>query len=210
MTFQFQKDFTSCLNSPQNFCWIRLILKSLSMRTPGLPRIILLTIIAARSEFAFRIEITRRDFPLPKEMKTLGNVAFAKLLNVIAKDDAMSVKGSVKNPMSLSRFQREIRTLLNLFQTQIRYLVMTMTFSTTQDMTKPQKITRPNLLTVLRVDIQHGIATHLSTFQNNTISIMEAHTLHTYSHLTKKIANTFHDNMNEYYIVLISETDSLR
>ena len=108
------------LDSPQNFCWIRLIIKSLSMRTPGLPRIIRLMIIAARSEFAFRIEITRRDSPLPKEMKTLGNIAFAKLLNVIVKDDAMFVKGLVKNPMSLSRFQREIRTLLNLFQTQIQ------------------------------------------------------------------------------------------
>ena len=196
--FQFQKDFTSCLNSPRNFCWIRLITKSLSMRTPGLPRLQYRMIIAARSEFAFRIKTTRGDPPL-KEMKILRNIAFAKLLNVIVKDGVMFVKGFVKNPMSLARFQREIRTLLNLFQTQIQYSVTTMTFSTTQDRMKFQKAMRTNLMTVLRVDIQHGIAAHLRTFQNNTRSIMGAIILQIYSPQTKKTANTSHSNMSEYY-----------
>jgi len=79
----------------------------------------------------------------------------------------MFVKGFVKNPVSLVRLQREIRTLLNLSQNQIPHPVTMMTFSTTQDM-------MTNLMTVSKVDIQHGIAAHLRTFQNNIRSITEA------------------------------------
>ena len=86
----------------------------------------------------------------------------------------------------------------------------TMTFSTTQDRTKPQKAMITNLMTVSKVDIQHGITAHLRTFQNNTRSMMEALILHIYSPQTKKTANTSHSNMSGYYIALISETDSLQ